>query len=985
MHSKPYTLIDNTIATDIQTSETSLFESDMSNSSNQQTPMDNLPSDNIPTFTRTIPEPVSFPPQRMSTSFPNPFNSVLTMPIPGTKLAPEKFRGDFHKVKEFIQHYERLCAQNNVTADTDKCDTLLRYCSKREKQTIKNISSFRAKSWGRLREDILRLYDADLDTRRYKVKDVRNFSRKQKTKKIRDLAGWKKYCRAFLRIAGSLLSAEKITEKEYATYLWQGIPKPLRVRLENRILTRNPVRDLSEPFSPDEIDTAAAAVLQRDRFDTAFDDSDSEADSSDDDESSGSDFDSSSESESEDEREKRKRRAKKRVKTKDSKPYSSGKEDKYEMPKKRTVKGPQREVESLIRQMNLLTQDDPQYGIAYYRALKLDPDVSRIVAEPALRRPCDQRYGSQRRVNYQQPAPQQVRGPTIYNSQPSPRMQPQPPPRGSEMTCYGCGEIGHGMGRCPSIADLIGKDILAKDSGGRIVYKDGSTIRRLANETYLQAYEREQREQRPKTHLITIANESDDSDLDSDDNDEAFITHYLNATDSEESDQEDVFAIREVGWKSMVADRPEKKIAARQKMVMDGVYPPKLKDLAKGKENRPVDAETGRPIRPGKNQAPKASNSKEPVQKQKKTPEPVPMEIHKPRYDASKDAQIIEDPRVKKKDFHKRPENDLPEEGKMVEKRFPRRSAVSEQVNVMGVLDHVLNAKVELAVGEIIGVSRELSGQLANVIKFRPGKHGDAVGLTTFGNSFRTKTRGLLIKITLECDGNPIEAIIDTGSQLNIVNEKICKSKIRRPIDCTASLSMNDANGGEGKLNGMVENVPLEYGGVTTRANLFVGAHVPFDLLLGRPWQRGNLVSIDELEDGTYLVFKDPSTKEPKHKVLVTPDAIVTEDWAYDPSTWFAKEQSTSYFVDCGSANDAESAPDSEEEGHVPWSLRRDYPNMEQWEFPSVFLGQKKDMNESTRKIVKPWLQKLLLRLILKPPNRVPEWSDERQGWIIKE
>src|ERR1700729_4383096 len=139
-------------------------------------------------------------------------NSVLTMPIPGTKLAPEKFRGDFHKVKEFVQHYERLCIQNNVTSDAEKCETVLRYCSKREKQTIKNISSFRSKSWGRLREDILRLYDADLDTRRYKVKDVRNFSKKQKTRKIRDLAGWKKYCRAFLRIAGSLLVEKKISE-----------------------------------------------------------------------------------------------------------------------------------------------------------------------------------------------------------------------------------------------------------------------------------------------------------------------------------------------------------------------------------------------------------------------------------------------------------------------------------------------------------------------------------------------------------------------------------------------------------------------------------------------------------------------------------------------------------------------------------------------------------------------------------------------------
>jgi hypothetical protein len=44
-------------------------------------------------------------------------NSVLTMPIPGTKLAPEKFRGEFHKVKEFVQDYERLCIQNNVTSD----------------------------------------------------------------------------------------------------------------------------------------------------------------------------------------------------------------------------------------------------------------------------------------------------------------------------------------------------------------------------------------------------------------------------------------------------------------------------------------------------------------------------------------------------------------------------------------------------------------------------------------------------------------------------------------------------------------------------------------------------------------------------------------------------------------------------------------------------------------------------------------------------
>src|SRR5882762_1871565 len=382
--------------------EKSLFDTDQSIPSVDHLEDINIDSEGAPRPTFQQAEPFSSAP-RYRMNITNPFNSVLTMPIPGTKLAPEKFRGDFHKVKEFIQHYERLCAQNNVSNDTEKCDTLLRYCSKREKQTIKNMSSFWKKSWGCLREDILRLYDADLDTRRYKVKDVRNFSKKQKVKKIRDLAAWKKYCRAFLRIAGSLLAEGKISDKEYAIYFWQGILKALRIRLENRILAKNPIRDLSEPFEAIEIDTAASAVLQRDRFDRAFDDSDSDSEGSSVEESSSESDDESSDSESEDEKEKRRRRLKKKLSHK----RSSSREEKNITSKKRTVSAPQREVESLIKQMNLLTQDDPQYGIAYYRALKLDPDVAKIVSEPAMRRTYDWKSPPQKVATYQQTIPNQ--------------------------------------------------------------------------------------------------------------------------------------------------------------------------------------------------------------------------------------------------------------------------------------------------------------------------------------------------------------------------------------------------------------------------------------------------------------------------------------------------------------------------------------------------------------------------------------------------
>jgi hypothetical protein len=169
---------------------------------------------------------------------------------------------------------------------------------------------------------------------------------------------------------------------------------------------------------------------------------------------------------------------------------------------------------------------------------------------------------------------------------------------------------------------------------------------------------------------------------------------------------------------------------------------------------------------------------------------------------------------------------------KTPEKQATCKSAVSEYVNSFDVLNHLLGAKIELALGEVIGVSKELSNMLADSIRFRNSKGHMPVGLTMQGLDFHIKTQAMLIKISLECDGKPIEAVIDTGLQLNIVSKKVYKSIIRRPIDKSAAISMSDANGGKGFLSGVVENIPLDFGTVRTRANIYIGAHVPFDLLL---------------------------------------------------------------------------------------------------------------------------------------------------------
>jgi hypothetical protein len=56
---------------------------------------------------------------------------------------------------------------------------------------------------------------------------------------------WKNY-RAFIRMALFLLTEEKIRLKEYGIYFSQGIPQTLQMWLENYVLAKDPILDLSE-------------------------------------------------------------------------------------------------------------------------------------------------------------------------------------------------------------------------------------------------------------------------------------------------------------------------------------------------------------------------------------------------------------------------------------------------------------------------------------------------------------------------------------------------------------------------------------------------------------------------------------------------------------------------------------------------------------------------------------------------------------------
>ncbi|KAF7299141.1 CCHC-type domain-containing protein [Mycena indigotica] len=179
-------------------------------------------------------------------------------------------------------------------------------------------------------------------------------------------------------------------------------------------------------------------------------------------------------------------------------------------------------------------------------------------------------------------------------------------------------------------------------------------------------------------------------------------------------------------------------------------------------------------------------------------------------------------------------------------------------------------------------VSKDVRSEFTDLIRVRNPKAVliGARKTAMIGSFAWPRMDGVLIKVEMVSGNSIITAIVDTGSQLNVARGEIARRKIPQVVDTTCVINMNDANGGSGQLRGMIRNAELACGGLKTKADLWVSEQAPFDLLLGRPWQRQNKVSIDERREGTYLVFKDPITDRPRFELL----AAVAEDDADEPA-----------------------------------------------------------------------------------------------------
>ncbi|TBU21913.1 hypothetical protein BD311DRAFT_782659 [Dichomitus squalens] len=405
----------------------------------------------------------------------------MDMPVEGTKLAPKLFKGEASEVEPFLRRYERLATLHNLTAK-ERCETVTDYCNRHVRETIEGFKAYHESNWDQLKADIRKYWNADLESKRFRVKDLEVFVAYSQRHNITELRQWRKYLRNFIRVAGWLHSQGKLSDYDYAYHMWIGLHPRFRTRLETRILLEQPNHDMSEPFSPESITKAAEVILSIQRFDT---------------ERLGSDeaytYDSENEKElRKDDGEKKRARKPKHspvfddsdTEEEDSDSYSKvfwspsrelSKEETASSKKEQKGLSSDDEFDKLVDQMQSLSLEDPKYGILFLKACKLRP-----MAADCLRRPM---------INVGIVPQNMDRDAPPHMNQPNPnrflprRGPPAPPGNG----CFGCGEIGHIMNDCPKIQEMLNKRVVLRDYRGRLTHPDGTVLRRGHDENWMQA------------------------------------------------------------------------------------------------------------------------------------------------------------------------------------------------------------------------------------------------------------------------------------------------------------------------------------------------------------------------------------------------------------------------------------------------------------------------------------------------------------------
>ncbi|KAL0945058.1 hypothetical protein HGRIS_012012 [Hohenbuehelia grisea] len=362
--------------------------------------------------------------------------------------------------------------------------------------------------------------------------------------------------------------------------------------------------------------------------------------------------------------------------------------------------------------------------------------------------------------------------------------------------------------------------------------------------------------------LQSISDSSSDESTDTD-NDGVYAVRVMNGFNRPPYEAQKA----QLQW-AMPAERATKEITRNRRQVIDHILMPPVPGTSQRRDKRPVKpapppqepqlVTPSKPAvqtlpsqpRPAQNVPQTRAKTQDQVRYQQPQPEvqPVPQPrpfdarpVRRPQFAPTQPEPVIRDVPMRdppaerihqpkhatKKPYEPLPVSSAPKPPP-ISKDHPDAPVAPKPGPESELMEKILNLEVPLRLHQLFGTSRDLRTQMTNALKLRRRKASQDVVLPVAGTVMpvpqdeepfqsRSSKQGPLIKLSLVINGVTVRAIIDTGAQ-------------------------------------------RKYEDGITRTTLYVSDMMPFDLLLGRPWQKDNLVSISERENGTFLEFRKGKT-----------------------------------------------------------------------------------------------------------------------------
>ncbi|KAK7058092.1 hypothetical protein R3P38DRAFT_2760211 [Favolaschia claudopus] len=412
--------------------------------------------------------------------------------------------------------------------------------------------------------------------------------------------------------------------------------------------------------------------------------------------------------------------------------------------------------------------------------------------------------------------------------------------------CFGCGKDDHRMRDCPEIQSLFNDGIVKNDDQtGRLCMKDGAPIRRMYGEHLAQAARRQGgprvmfgiidaagKEELPYStyHSAHVAFQefSESSEEDEDEEIESsFESSRIEEFEGDSDDESDIEESEDEGevylsiprrqYRVHAADRTVPSTKAARRSAFDGVHVPRREKVSIAKETKT----TPPPKVPG---VPLSSTSRPIIERalssKPKTPagtmrdilnDVKPYDARAPRESKTQDVEM---PDAEAPGKHTAATNKRRKEDEAVktappthraassrstesaEKHAPpgRQSEIQASVSLPKIVERILDLEVPMSVREVLVSSKEIRNNLQEVIKLKNVKSVLAGAQSAPWTWPRSE--GVLIRAEMEIGGRQVVAIIDTGSQLDVVRADVAALVLHRPVDMTKTTGMNDANGG---------------------------------------------------------------------------------------------------------------------------------------------------------------------------------------------